>query len=372
MSLSEIDGNYNPLQPDSEGSYEEVEHLLEEEKEEEDDTGAIDYNPFSDDDEQEDLAEEDPQPVAECSKSKRPRCEKLFSFNAVFCQKLFRNQLRPKENSSTRVVGDSIEDVIECLWDTGKDLIKRQVVFQDNVPKWAVDEKPKFDNVGKFFLLQDMNARKTYGIENLTARLLQRWRDQSIKIFVFAYSLDVENKNQFNDVLKHLITPSKPDRAGANSMRDESALANELQEGHPHLEGHFSSWLLWASVIHAAPAHEQEGMKKAPNPPATISKYFRWVGVSEAARLEGVHRGMVVANTINSRNLRQIRELKMEFSTAMVVLQGAFKRLEVMEAEAEASSGIVSAMETVMQPEESELSQQLAAEVTNCFDDQHA
>ncbi|KAL9695390.1 hypothetical protein quinque_014675 [Culex quinquefasciatus] len=130
MSLSGIDGNYNPLQPDSKGSYEEVEHLLEEEKEKEDDTGAIDYNPFSVDDEQEDLAEEDPQPVAECSKSKRPRCEKLFSFNAVFCQKLFRNQLRPTENSSTRVVGDSIEDVIECLWDTGKDLIKRQVVFK--------------------------------------------------------------------------------------------------------------------------------------------------------------------------------------------------------------------------------------------------
>ncbi|EDS30696.1 conserved hypothetical protein [Culex quinquefasciatus] len=280
MSLSEIDGNYNPIQPDSDGSYEEVEHLLVEEKEEEDDT--------------EDLAEEDPQPVAECSKPKGPRCEKLFSFNAVFCQKLFRNQLRPKENSSTRVVGDSIEDVIECLWDTGKDLVKRQVVFHDNVPKWAVDEKPKFDDVGKFFLLQDMNARKTYGIENLTARLLLRWRDQLIKIFVFAYSLDVENKNQFNDV-----------------------------------------------------------------------------GVSEAARLDGVHRGMVVANTINSRNLRQIRELKMESSTAMVVLQEAFKRLEVMEAEAEASNGIVSAMKTVMQPEESELSQQLAAEVTNCFDDHY-
>ncbi|EDS36088.1 conserved hypothetical protein [Culex quinquefasciatus] len=84
-----------------------------------------------------------------------------------------------------------------------------------------------------------------------------------------------------------------------------------------------------------------------------------------------VHRGMVVGNTDNSRWSKQIREVKEELHTAFNIIQGAIRKVEIMEAESNASIDILSAMESAVQPEESELSQQLAAEVTDSIDIDH-
>lgn len=43
--------------------------------------------------------------------------------------------------------------------------------------------------------------------------------------------------------MRRLIAPENPDRAGAHSTRDDAALANDLRDSHPHIEGHHSSWL---------------------------------------------------------------------------------------------------------------------------------
>uniref|UniRef100_A0A8D8J6N2 (northern house mosquito) hypothetical protein n=1 Tax=Culex pipiens TaxID=7175 RepID=A0A8D8J6N2_CULPI len=301
----------------------------------------------------------------------RPGGEDLFSFEGVFCQRNFKNQLRPKECFVKTVCGQSVGDIIDSLWESGVSLVKRKIIFDDDVPMWADEEKPGRESVDSFMTVQDATVKKMYELRSLTPKLLQKWRGKSIKVLVHAYSTNVESSAQFKDVLKRLIAPSRPDRAGANSTVDEAALANELRDGHQHLEGHFSSWMLWASIIHGSAAHKQETMKKEANPPTMISKYFRWVGVSEAARLDSVHRGMVVANTMNARWTKQVADIKIDLSAALNLLQGAFKKIELLEAETKASTEITAAMETAVQPEENELSQLLASQVTDRRDSDH-
>uniref|UniRef100_A0A8D8NGN9 (northern house mosquito) hypothetical protein n=2 Tax=Culex pipiens TaxID=7175 RepID=A0A8D8NGN9_CULPI len=354
----------------SEESYTEEEYLKEDQPEEanpegleesDPEAGGIDYDPFTDD-------EAGPSPSPRESDGK---CEKLFSLECSFCLRLYRSQLRPKENFSAQISGDSVQEVVANMWESGKSLIKREVMFENGIPKWAPDEIPGKESAEKFLIVYDVTAHKSYATTNLTPKKLQKWCNQIVKVFVYAYSKEVETKGQYGDVLKYLINPKNPDRAGANSMREEAALAKELREQNPHLEGHSSSWLLWATTIYAASAHEQEALKEAQHPPINISKYFRWVGVSEAARLDSVHRGMVVGNTDNYRWSKQIREVKEELHTAFNIIQGAIRKVEIMEAESNASIDILSAMESAVQPEESELSQQLASEVTDSIDIDH-
>ncbi|XP_001847874.2 uncharacterized protein LOC6038029 [Culex quinquefasciatus] len=216
---------------ESEESYTEEEYLKEDQPEEVNpdrleesnpEAGGIDYDPFTDD---EAGPSPSPQREQERSKAKRRKCEKLFSLECSFCQRLYRSQLRPKENFSAQISGDSVQEVVANMWESGKSLIKREVRFENGVPKWASGEIPGEESAEKFLIVYDVTAHKSYATTNLTSKKLQKWRDQIVKVFVYAYSKEVETKGQYGDVLKYLINPKNPDRAGANSMREEAALA---------------------------------------------------------------------------------------------------------------------------------------------------
>uniref|UniRef100_A0A8D8CVA7 (northern house mosquito) hypothetical protein n=1 Tax=Culex pipiens TaxID=7175 RepID=A0A8D8CVA7_CULPI len=208
----------------SEESYTEEEYLKEDQPEEanpegleesDPEAGGIDYDPFTDD-------EAGPSPSPRESDGK---CEKLFSLECSFCLRLYRSQLRPKENFSAQISGDSVQEVVANMWESGKSLTKREVRFENGVPKWASGEIPGEESAEKFLIVYDVTAHKSYATTNLTSKKLQKWRDQIVKVFVYAYSKEVETKGQYGDVLKYLINPKNPDRAGANSMREEAALA---------------------------------------------------------------------------------------------------------------------------------------------------
>ncbi|KAL9706262.1 hypothetical protein quinque_009780 [Culex quinquefasciatus] len=191
--------------------YEETEYLR--------DPVDIDYDPFADERVDAESTEDDS--VEDGNESG----EDLFSFEGVFCQRNFKNQLRPKECFVKTVCGQSVGDIIDSLWESGVSLVKRKIIFDDDVPMWADEEKPGRESVDCFITVQDATVKKMYELRSLTPKLLQKWRGKSIKILVHAYSTNVESSAQFKDVLKRLIAPSRPDRAGANSTVDEAALS---------------------------------------------------------------------------------------------------------------------------------------------------
>ncbi|XP_065085446.1 uncharacterized protein LOC135707530 [Ochlerotatus camptorhynchus] len=296
----------------------------------------------------------------------------VFSFTGIFCRRLYRSQQRPKETNRAFVNGNSVNEILESIWVQAKNLMDRQVTFENDVPSWVEKTEPTIEDMHEFVTLQVDVKRKLYAVSVLTPRLLTNWRDKCVKIFVYAYSSRVETAGQYQQVTKKLLAPQNPDRAGAHSTRDDAALVDELRRSHCHLEGHQSSWLLWANTINSSPAHKQEDLKKAESPPFELSKYFRWAAVSEAARLQSLHRGMVVARTSNSAWCRELDDVKTEVSLGISILQGVMQKLEAMNFWGHTESELFSAMESATQPEESSLSHPLAEKVIDCTDIDHA
>lgn len=295
----------------------------------------------------------------------------LYFFKAAMYRRLYRGQMRPRELGTRNVVGNSVKDVMECIWNFAAKHVMRQINFDDDGPKWAEKQQPDQDDIEKFVTLQDQMKRKAYTTSAVTSRLLTSWRGKEIKVFVYAYSVNVDTNAQHQMVLKQLIAPTNPDRSGAHSTRDDAMLATELKNSHPELEGHHSSWLLWANTIHSSAAHKQEEMKNAPSPPLDIAKYFRWTGVSEAARLQSVHRGASVAHAVNGGWMRDVEEVHQGVISAVSILSNMAQKLEAMISKGKAAEEIINAVHSAVRPEESELSRVLADSVTNCPDIDH-
>lgn len=297
--------------------------------------------------------------------------EGLFSFCGVFHQRFFRNQMKPKELFKCNIHGNSIEEVHQSLWTVSEKEIRREVIFKDDHPIWSDKVRPEINDIERFVTLQDPSVKKGYSVSALTHRLLVKWRNKTIKVYVYVYSLNVESLAQYQCLLRKLVAPQVPDRAGAHSMQTEAALAKELQEKHPDLEGHHSSWLLWANFIHSSPTHQHEQLKNAESPPVELAKFFRWASVSEAARLQSVHRGMVVARTVNDGWMQKIAGVKKDVEMALKVLNSANREIEAIMATGTYGSELFSALETTTRPEETQLSTNLANQVTDCEDVDH-
>ncbi|XP_055589267.1 uncharacterized protein LOC129741550 [Uranotaenia lowii] len=299
------------------------------------------------------------------------QANELFSFNGLFFIRFFRSQLRPKELTEVSIGGDTMEEVLGAIWQVAQDHVRREVIFKDAVPYWSDKVQPDVGDIGRFITLQNKAQRKGFSVGELNHRILTKWRGKVINLYIYPYSINVETNPQYQTVLRKLVSPEIPDRSGAHSTRDDSALANELREKHPDLEGHFSSWLLWANLINSSPAHERDLLRQADAPPVQLAKFFRWATVSEAARLQSVHRGMVVANTINEGWMRGITEIKGELAMASKLLQSAISKMEALELRGQYGSELCTAMESTTRPEETEISGILSERVTDSYDVDH-
>lgn len=297
--------------------------------------------------------------------------EYVFSFTGIFFQRFYKSQLRPKEWTRMVIYGDTATDIVDCMWEIALAKIERQVVFDDVTPRWSENVNPTVNDANEFITLQDTTKKKFYAIDSLTARILRGWKGKTVRVYVYVWSTNVQTSAQHQAILRKLLSPQNTDRAGAHSVRDDSALADELRDTHTHLEGHYSSWLLWANFIHSAPAFKQGEMKQSTAPPMQLSKYFRWVATSEPSRLEAVHKGMIVAQNNNSGWLREIGNVKKTLLDCKNMLEGALLKVEEMERRGLVGNDLLDSMELAVRPEETELSLQLANSVVDCEDVDH-
>ena len=283
---------------------------------------------------------------------------------------MYRSQLRPKEWTRVPIYGDNKDEIVDCLWKIAVVKIERQVFFEDDNPKWSENNQPTVSDAGEFITLQD-TSKKFYAIETLTARILRGWKDKTVRVYVYVWSISVETQAHHQAIQRKLLSPQNPDRSGAHSVRDDSALAEELRSKHSHLKGHYSSWLLWANVINSSPAHKQDEMRNAAASPVQLSKYFRWVTSSDPSRLEAVHREMIVAQNNNSGWLRDIGNINNLLMDAKQSTEGALSKIHDLANRGLVGAEMFNSMEFAVRPEEMELSQSLASRVTDCEDVDH-
>ncbi|XP_055589254.1 uncharacterized protein LOC129741540 [Uranotaenia lowii] len=209
------------------------------------------------------------------------RTDKLYSFEAIFFRRLYCNQLKPRECSKKVISGDTIDEILKAIWQIAKNQIHRQVVFENGEPVWSSLDHPAIENLDDFVTVQDKTKKKNYTISNIKSGLLTKWRNKTLNVYIHVYSRNVTTAAQHQNVVRKLVAPKNPDRSGAASNRDDATLANELKNTHPHLDGHHSSWLLWANFIHSSSPHTHQQLKEEVKPPLELAKYFRWTAVSE-------------------------------------------------------------------------------------------
>ncbi|KXJ69983.1 hypothetical protein RP20_CCG025236 [Aedes albopictus] len=273
----------------------------------------------------------------------------VFLFTGIFFQRFYKSQLRPKEWTKTAVYGDTATEVVDCLWGIAFAKVERQVIFDDETPRWSENTTPTVNDASDFITLQDTTKKKLYAIDSLTARVLRGWKGKTVRVYIYTFGRPmykpVLNIKQYSVSYSHHKT-----RIGL---------------------GPIHSWLLWANFIHSAPVHTQDQMKQSSTPPMQLSKYFRWVATSEPSRLEAVHKGMIVAQNNNSGWLREIGNVKKTLLDCKKLLDGALLKVEEMEQRGVIGNDMLNSMELAVRPEEMELSQHLANSVTDCDDVDH-
>ncbi|KXJ76763.1 hypothetical protein RP20_CCG009034 [Aedes albopictus] len=262
--------------------------------------------------------------------SSKSSSDYVFVFTGVFFRRLYRGQLRPREFGRQTVEGDSVPEVLEFVWNAAKAQTQRQVVFDDEVPRWAEKQQPDLTSV--------FNTLK-----------------QLLSISLFCVSCLNQHRRTVLEhipcvMMLHLLKLSET---------HISILKVTKARG-------FSGYL---NLIHSSPAHTHEKLKAEEAPPLQLSKYFRWTAVSEPVKLQSAHRGLAVAHTVNDSWMRELMELKSDLDRAFDLIQSVRQRVA---ARGTTSTQIFAAMEDAVRPEESELSRELAEKVTDCQDVDHA
>lgn len=306
--------------------------------------------------------------------SKRPGKQTNLSLYATFFKRKFVGETSGAKFASEIIYGNSVDEILQGIWSIVKPVIKQEVTFEDDnglqVPCWANDE-PTLGDLGKFVYLQNHANRRRVNVDKVDSKLLISWRSKEIRVHVHVYSTAVSCKQLWELVDRQLIRFQNSDRAGAPNNQSLTALANQLRDIHgAHFSGHASSWKIWANYLHSVPAHERE-RRMNDLPPHSIIKFFRSVPISEAVQLESARSGLSVARTINEAISTDLSTLESEVNELLTLGQRIKHRIQSLQTRCSTNSGIVTAMQDSIKPEEDEVSRSLAENVSDMNDVDH-
>ncbi|EDS25888.1 conserved hypothetical protein [Culex quinquefasciatus] len=175
-----------------------------------------------------------------------------FRFLANFFVKNYTRQkngicINAKKNIPEIVAGNSVPEVVQCIWDVVKPYLRREVDVADaNGIKvsWSTKLEPDIRDIEKFVWLKDVKRKSVIRIDALgEGRKLLNWRDKTMLVFAFAYSTSISSLAIWEKMNKHLLQPSDCGRSGAPSNVELNELVQELMEKNQHLEAHHSAWI---------------------------------------------------------------------------------------------------------------------------------
>lgn len=322
------------------------------------------------------------------SKTKKRRCAAVvidprvpelksqanFTLHGTFYKRKFVGETSGSQVASEIVIGNTVEELLRSVWNIAKPFLCREVIFVDGSevqhPTWA-DCEPSYEDMNKFIIMQDQAQKRRVTIDKVDSKLLVNWRSKDIKIHIHIYSTSVSCKSLWDLADKQLIRPQNADRAGAPNNQTVTCLANTLREKHGmHFSGHSSAWRLWANYIHSSPAHEQD-RRMDELPPPYLLKFFNSVPISPAVKLDAARSGLSVASTINDGFAAELAKLESDADHLILLAQSLKQRITGMQTRLCINSSLVTAMQDSVRPEENELSQMLAGNVSDMPDLDH-
>ena len=331
---------------------------------------------FTDDTES---SEDDQPPSCDGNQTSDPEQKKKYFFLADYMVKKYTRQktglcINHKKNVPEKVSGNTLAEVLECLWNFIEPHICREIDVSevDGIKvSWSAKEKPDVRDIARFVYLKDTKRKNLIKIDQLgEGKIMLNWREKTMAVFAFVYSESISSVAIWDEVNKCLLQPAQTDRAGAPSNVNLDELVRELKEQNSHLESHESGWIQWTTAIHAAPAHLQDQMKKK-MPPTEMRGMFWSLPTAESTRMECTRQGLTVAQNIvdnlsaSVQDLRDKADQLTNFAFDVKLnAQGLKEKLNICR-------DMLNGMQTSTAPQETVLSQQLREQVGDMMDIDH-
>lgn len=282
--------------------------------------------------------------------------------------------INAKKNIPEVITGNSIPEVLQCIWDIVKPYLRREVdVAEANgiEVSWSAKSEPDLRDIDRFVWLKDVKRKSVIKIDELgEGRMLLNWRGKTMIVFAFAYSTSISSRAIWDKLNKHLLQPSDYDRAGAPLNVELDDLVNELKEKNPHLEAHHSGWIQWATSIQSSPADEQDELKER-MPPASMRGMFYSLPTAEGSRLESTRQGLIVAENILDNLEPSVKFLEDQSDRLMDVAFGMKNAAHSLAEKLSMCRSMLQGMKMTTAPEETTLSQAHRDAVGDLLDFEH-
>lgn len=298
-----------------------------------------------------------------------------FSFKLSFYARDFVNQKSGLKFGDLAIATESVDDVVNSIWDTAKLKISREVIIEDETISWSTKEFPDKDEIDKFIAIQDTSSRKLLKPSSFTDKICRNLRDKDLNVLVHRYSSSIGSLKVWDRVKKTLIEPENRDRAGAHSTQALRELVDKLKKKHGYnLTAPDISWMAWANSIQSASPNLQEDLINE-LPPSHIIHLFRSVPVSEAAQLNNLQQHLRVASNVSDAYQEDLQNVRTWATECQQEINGAFakffRRLDGIENRAAYGSNLLQAMNSATLPSETTESRQFADLVSNQDDVDH-
>lgn len=215
--------------------------------------------------------------------------------------------------------------------------------------------------------------------KDVTTTLLLNWAKQTIVVYIHVYSLSMASKDLFVKAKKALIDPMYADRAGAPAISAIDDLVAELQELHKfNFVGTRVAWCLWANHIHAAEPHLRERLKLGP-PSADILHMFNRAPNHPDTVIQDLRANCEIARNVYATHLLAINECRTALNDVSATrdqlnlkIDFLDRKLQRLEIHASSSDTLLNTFHSIVDAEDTDISNDVFNRVTNSEDIDHA
>lgn len=309
----------------------------------------------------------------------------LYSIELNLQTREFKGQTSGVTKTKIQIQCNAVSDFKCNLWVQIKDKLKREVVVDDDDPRWHENVSPKEEDVERFVLFYDSKSKRSVTLDKVSTTTLQHWRSKEVWLYIHVYSMSIANLSLWKKVQKMLIEPLNRDRAGATSMAEMNPLVARLKEVHRlNYQSNHINWIMWANRIQASESHLREKMINSPPPPEMLH-LFALARTSADETISNVKQNLCVAENVNdgvSCGLARIRVLMdsiLQIQTAISDLQKEEKtkiemlnyELKTMEQHATTTRTLINSMELALPVTETDFGRQVFSLIQDQDDVDH-
>lgn len=233
-----------------------------------------------------------------------------------FSQKEFK-QAAHDPDKVVAIAVDTPKEFLDEIWNNCCSMLQREILFTADetglrTPNYAEKMLPDRDDLPRYVLLYTDSARSSIRCEQsaLSPRMMQGWRDRTIKAYVHIYFLGIRCKDDFTTVKSQLLDTIQRDRSGAPSITVKNQVADSLYDLHKdHLSASRAAWLCWATYISSSPANQRDNLMSE-FPPPEYMRLFQTVPTPPEVTLQALRRSLQVASTVNEGYQNEIRQCR--------------------------------------------------------------